>query len=70
MVAGGELRLASFCLRSKGPEKRISALSLNQFHRRGRAKLRLSRGFTLGLAQQHHPTNFGLWLISCLGLWV
>ena len=41
--------------------KIIMALALNeldQFPRRGRAKLRLSRGFTLGLAQQHRPYKF------------
>jgi hypothetical protein len=32
-------------------------------HGAGRAKLRLSRGFPLGLAQQHHPHKFSLGFI-------
>jgi hypothetical protein len=31
--------------------------------RRGRAKLRLSRGFPLGAAQQHHPPQILAWII-------
>jgi hypothetical protein len=33
---------------------------------RGRAKLRLSRGFTLGLAQQHQPPKFSARLFDHL----